>query len=158
VFHWVGDKPKALSEIRRVLHHGGRVGVPTLSRELLGAGTISTLLIPVLGRSPYVGKVDMSTMAIASRGHTTTELISMVVESQLELAELHVRARLRRHGSGDDAVDFLESSSFGNFLRMVPEELRPSLRADMVEAFEARRGPDGIVTRDFGTLLLAARV
>jgi arsenite methyltransferase len=158
VLHWVGDKPKALAEVRRVLRPGGRVGVTTLSRELLGAGTNSAVLIPVLSMAPYANKVDMSAMAIASNGHTTTELISMVVESRLELAELHVHARTRRYASGDDVVDFMEASSFGNFLRLVPEEMRPSLRADLVAAFEARKGPDRIVTRDYGTLFVATRV
>src|SRR5271166_3089920 len=36
VFHWVNDKPKALNEARRVLRAGGRLGVTTLPRELLG--------------------------------------------------------------------------------------------------------------------------
>jgi hypothetical protein len=39
----------------------------------------------------------------------------------------------------------------------VPEDLRPSLRADVIAAFEARRGPEGIVMRDYGTMFVAAR-
>jgi arsenite methyltransferase len=157
VFHWVADKPKALAEIRRVLRPGGRLGVTTLPRELVGAGTVAAVLVPVLGRSPYVEKADLSALAIASRGHTTTELIAMVIESRLDLTELHVYARARSHPTGDDVIDFLESSSFGNFLRVVPEPLRPSLRADLAAAFDARKGPDGIVMRDYGTLFVAAR-
>ena len=157
VFHWVSDKPKALAEIRRVLRPGGRLGVTTLPRELGRAGTVSEVCGPVLGRSPYVERLDLSAFALMSRGHTTTEIISMVLESRLELTELHVRRRERHHATGEDAVDFVESSSFGNFLRMVPEELRASLRVDLVAAFDARRGPDGIAVRDYGTLFVATR-
>jgi arsenite methyltransferase len=157
VFHWVADKPKALAEARRVLRPGGRVGVTTLSRELLGASSVSAVFLPVIGRSPYVEKADLSAMAIASRGHTTTELITMVLESRLELTELHVVARTRNHVSGEQVVDFLDSSSFGNFLRVVPEELRPSLRADLSAAFEVQRSSEGIVMRDYGTLFIATR-
>jgi arsenite methyltransferase len=157
VFHWVSDKAKALAEVRRVLRPGGRLGVTTIPRELLGASTVTTVCGAVLGQSPYAARVDLSALAVASRGQTTTELVGLVLGSQLELVELHVMQRPRVHPTGEDVVDFLESSSFGNFLRIVPEELRASLRVDLAAAFEARRGPEGIPVRDYGTLLVAAR-
>jgi len=40
---------------------------------------------------------------------------------------------------------------------VVPEELRPSLRADLSAAFEAQRSPEGVVMRDYGTLFVATR-
>jgi ubiquinone/menaquinone biosynthesis C-methylase UbiE len=157
VFHWVSDKGKALAEIRRVLRPGGRLGITTVVRELFLAATGSQVIGPVLASPAYAGQVDFSGLAIASKGHTTTEVISLVVESGLELGELHVVQRVRTHSSGEDVLDFMESSSFGNFLRIVPEGLRPRLRADLVAAFEARRGPDGIAMRDWGALLVARR-
>jgi SAM-dependent methyltransferase len=157
VFHWLNDKPKALAEARRVLRPGGRLGVTTLPRELIGVGTVAAVLAPVLGLSPYAEKADLSALAIASRGHTSTELITMVVAAGLELQELHVVPRARVHESGDDVLDFMEASSFGNFLRIVPEELRAPLGADLAAAFEARKGSDGIVMRDWGTAFVAVR-
>ncbi len=157
VFHWLADKGKALDEVRRVLRPGGKLGVTTLPRELMGAGTVSAILAPVLGLSPYVERADLSALAVASRGHTTTEVIGMLLERRLELCELHIHTRLRTRPSGDEVVDFLEASSFGNFLRIVPEELRASLRVDLAGAFDARRGPEGIVMRDYGTLFVARR-
>jgi arsenite methyltransferase len=157
VFHWVSDKPKALAEVRRVLRPGGRLGVTTLPRELMGASTVTAVCGPVLGRSPYAERVDFSALALVSRGHTTTEIISMVLESGLELAQLHVMRRSRNHANGEAVVDFVESSSFGNFLRMVPEDLRASLRLDLAAAFDAKKGPDGIPVRDYGTAFVARR-
>jgi hypothetical protein len=40
---------------------------------------------------------------------------------------------------------------------MVPEPLRASLRAELVAAFEAQRGPDGVVVRGWEVLVVAAR-
>jgi arsenite methyltransferase len=158
VFHWVADRPKALAEARRVLRPGGRLAMTTLPRELTGVGTVAAVIAPLLARPLYAQRVDLSALAVASRGLTTTELVSMVVECGLELAELHVVASTRRHESGVALVDFMEASSFGNFLRIVPEDLRAQLRADLTAAFDGRKGPDGIVTRQWGTLLVATLV
>ncbi len=156
VFHWVADKPKALAEVRRVLRPGGRLGVTTSPRELAAAGTVRRVLEPVLAREPYAGRVDSSRLTSAS-GCTTTELVSLVVESRLDLAELHVKQTTQTHASGEALVGFIDASAFGTFLRGVPEDLRPALRADLVAAFDAHRGPEGIVVRSWGVAFVATR-
>jgi SAM-dependent methyltransferase len=158
VLHWVSDKSRALAEVRRVLRAGGRLGVTTLPHELRGAGSIALVLRPLLQSAPYVGKIDLSALTFAQSGCTTTDLVSLVLEAGLELVELHVTQRIRRHASGEALVDFLDASAFGNFFRIVPEELRPSLRADLASAFEAQRGPEGVVVRDWGVLFVASRL
>jgi ubiquinone/menaquinone biosynthesis C-methylase UbiE len=157
VFHWISDKPKALAEVRRVLAPGGRVGVTTFPQELSMAGTVARVIGPLLGCAPYAGNVDLSVLPFARSGLTTSGLISLVVESQLELVELHVTQRVRKHATGDALVDFLQASSFGNFFRIVPAELQPKLRADLASALDAQKGPEGVVTRDWGVLFVAAR-
>jgi len=97
-------------------------------------------------------------LTFAERGCTTTDLVSMVVASGLELVELHVMQRTMTHAGGEALVDFMEASAFGNFLRIVPEDLRATFRADLISAFDAQRGPDGVVIRDWGVFFVAARV
>ena len=154
VLHWVDDKAKALAEAGRVLRPGGLLGVTTVPQELARAGTLGLTLEPLLARSPYAGRVDRSMLTFA-KGCSTTELISLIVESGLELGELHVMERSRTHASGEAILDFFEASAFGTFLRPVPEDLRPSLRADLVAAFDAQRGLDGIAVRGWGVLFVA---
>jgi SAM-dependent methyltransferase len=158
VFHWVADKAKALAEVRRVLRPGGRLGVTTLPRELARAGTTGLVLEPLLARPPYAGRVDISMVTLTDRACTSTELVSLALECRLELVELHVTQRTRTHARGEALVEFLEASSFGNFLRPVPEDLRPSLRADLIAAFDARKGPDGVAAHGWGVLFIATRI
>jgi ubiquinone/menaquinone biosynthesis C-methylase UbiE len=157
VFRWVEDKAKALAEVRRVLRRGGRVGVTTFPHELADAGTVARIIQPLLRRAPYADHVDLSVLSFAKRGYTTTDLVSLVLESRLELVELHVTPRVARHANGVAFVEFMEASSFGNFLRIVPEELRASLRADLAAALESERGPEGVVERSWGVLFVAER-
>ena len=98
-----------------------------------------------------------SELAVGWQGSTLTELVTMLLEAGLGLLELHLVRRTRIHSTGEDIVDFLESSSFGNFLRLVPEDLRASFRADVAAAFDARKGPEGIPMHDYGTVIVAER-
>lgn len=157
VFHWIADKPKALAEVARVLRIGGKLGITTVSRELSSAGSLGRVVSSVLERPPYAGQVERADMSVARPDLTTTDMISMVLASGLELDTLRIVPRDWRRKSGEELAVFLESSTFGNFLRSVPEELRGSLRAELAEAFEAERGPDGLVLRDWMTLLVARR-
>jgi ubiquinone/menaquinone biosynthesis C-methylase UbiE len=157
VLHWVEDKAKALAEVRRVLRPGGLLGVTTSPHELARATTLGLVLAPLLARAPYAGRVDPSMLTFAKRDCTTTDLVSLVLESRLELVELHVMQRTRTHASGEAVLDFIEASAFGTFLRPVPEDLRRSLRADLIAAFDAQRGRDGVVVRGWGAVFVAMR-
>jgi ubiquinone/menaquinone biosynthesis C-methylase UbiE len=158
VFHWISDKAKALAEVRRVLRPGGRLGVTTFPHELAHAGTVARVFEPLLRSPRYAEHVDLSVLPFGRRRATTTDMVTMVIESGLELVELHINERLRKQPTGEAFVDFLDASSFGNFLRIVPEGLRASLRAELAAGLEAKRGPDGVVARDWGVLFVAARV
>jgi len=157
VFHWVAEKAKALAEVRRVLRPGGRLGVTTSPHELARAGTVRLVLEPLLAREPYAGRVDPSRLTLAKRGCTTTDLVLLVLESRLDLVELHVMQHTHTHANGEALVTFIEASSFGTFLRPIPEDLRAPLRADLVAAFDAQSGPEGVALRSWGVLFIATR-
>ena len=107
-------------------------------------------------RPPYAGQVDLSQLSVTTSA-TTTELIALVVDSGMRLDRLYVKANARTHADGEEAVAFLESSSFGNLLRVVPEPLRPSLRRDLAGAFDAHKDERGVVVHGWGTLFIATR-
>lgn len=156
VLHWIADKKSALAETRRVLRSGGQLGATIPPHELSRASTAASVLHSVLRRAPYAGRVDLSALGTGQRC-TSTELVTLILESGLELVELHVTPHESVHESGEAFVDFAVASSFGNLLQIVPEDLRPSFRADLVAGFEALRGPNGVVARGFGALVVATR-
>jgi SAM-dependent methyltransferase len=157
VFHWVQDKPRALAEAHRVLRPGGRLGLTTLPKELRDASTTALVAMSVLGRSPYRDRLDLSSSAVASMGSLLTDLVGMLIETRFDLLELHVVRRTQTFATGDEALDFLQASSFGHFLQLVPDDLRAPFRADLVAAFDARRGPDGIAAHMHRMVVVAAR-
>ncbi len=157
VFHWINDKPRALAEIRRVLRPGGRLGCTTVPKELYWAGTVPTVCASVFSRSPYLESLDPSMLGLMHRHLTTTELVALLVEQRFELIELHLVRRTQTLKSGEDVVDFAESSSFGNFLSLVPEDLQASLRTDLAESFNRNREGNGIMLHQFATLFVAER-
>jgi hypothetical protein len=110
---------------------------------------------PVVGRSPYRQRANL--IGAHDRGVTLTEMVTMLQTSGFGLRELHVVERSQRHNSGEDVIDFVESSTFGNFLTQVPEDLRDPLKAELVAALDARKGPEGIVINDYAMLLVAIR-
>jgi ubiquinone/menaquinone biosynthesis C-methylase UbiE len=157
VFHWIGDKPRALAEIHRVLRPGGRVGITTSPKDLYWMASMPALCASVFATSPYLEALEPSALEVMNRHLTTSELLGLLNEQHFVLTELHVVRRAQRFESGDDVVDFADASSFGNFLQLVPERLRAALRADLVAAFDARNGAEGIQLRSFGGLLVAER-
>lgn len=147
VLHWVADKEKALAEARRVLRPGGRLGLTTAPPELSRASTV--------GRALAGLPVNRSQLTFGARGCTTTELIGLIEASGLQLTGLHVVPSAHLHPSGAAVLDFIEASAFGTFLRPVPEERRQALRAELVAAFDAQRGPAGVALHGWTTTLVA---
>jgi arsenite methyltransferase len=156
VFHWVADKPRALSEFARVLRPGGRLGVTTLAKELQLEGSLPGLLRSILIQPPY--REHARHMVNVVPAATLTQTIAMLRDARLALRELHVVRRCRPYDTGEDVVSFFEASAFGNLLASVPDHVRPRLRSDLVAAFDARRTSDGILVQDHGALFVADRL
>jgi hypothetical protein len=75
----------------------------------------------------------------------------------LELHELHVMPRTQTHDDGQQVIDFVQASSLGNFLSIVPEDVRDTFRMDLAAALERYREQSGIVVHDYGVLFVAGR-
>src|SRR5450631_133206 len=157
VFHWVPDQPKALAESARVLQPGGKLGFTTLPWELHAASTMSKVLDSVFAQPAYGGRLRLEKFALAHQCSTVTEIITMVLAAGLDLAELHVTERVRRMASAREMIDFMEASSFGNFLSAIPKDLHDTFRTDFDRAALAHQDPEGFASRDYGAMIVARK-
>jgi arsenite methyltransferase len=157
VFHWISDKARALDEIRRVLKPGGKVGITTLARELVHTAFFRVVTDSVLSRKPYNEVVNTEEYVSVKHGVTSTELVELLLASDFDISGLEIVPRRRRFATGKQLVDFLESSTFGNYLTHVPLDLREQAREDIVAEFEARRTEDGIDFRNYTIFALAEK-
>lgn len=149
VFHWIADKEKALEEIRRVLKPGGKVGLTTGAKELAHTACFRVVTDSVLSRKPFSDVVSLDEYVTAKQGVTSTQLVELLLGADLDVAGVEIVTRKRRFATGAQIVDFLESSTFGNYLNHVPLELRDQAREDIVAEFENRRSEDGIDFRSY---------
>jgi hypothetical protein len=116
---------------------------------------MSKVLGSVFGQPAYRGKLRLEKFALAHQRSTVSEIITMVLAAGLDLAELHVTERVRRMASARELVDFMEASSFGNFLSAIPEALHDTFRADFERLVP--HDAEGFATCDYGALIVARK-
>jgi hypothetical protein len=118
---------------------------------------MSKVLGSVFAQPVYRRKLRLEKFALAHQRSTVTEIITMVLAAGLDLAELHVMERVRRMASAQEMIDFMEASSFGNFLSAIPEDLHDTFRADFERAALAHQDAEGLATRDYGATIVARK-
>lgn len=140
VFHWIADKEAALKEINRALKPGGTLGMTTGDKDNPSATRAITK--EVLSRKRYAGKVKAADDA--SQPVNQNELEKLLSLAGFEDVNVEVRTAKRHFESPEEVLKFNEASSFGTFLKHVPESLRPGVRRDIELELEKRRTPAGI--------------
>ncbi len=140
VFHWIDDKPAALSSAFRLLKPGGNVGITTGDRENLSE--IKSITNRLFAGPPYAGQVK--TAEDASKPVSRKELEVLLAGAGFTEIEINLKAGRRNYSSPEEVFAFNEASSFGNFLMHVPESLRPRARRDLAVELEKHRTPAGI--------------
>jgi len=140
VFHWVGDKKAAVEEAYRVLRPGGNVGMTTVDRSHPFA--MQKMMEEIFSRKPYAGRVSFqSEMGMLV---DRDELVKRLKTSGFDRICIDHVSETHKYSSAGELFGFIEASSFGNFLRDIPEELRPRVLEDMKKALETMRKGNNI--------------
>ncbi|HYD06753.1 MAG TPA: methyltransferase domain-containing protein [Reyranella sp.] len=153
VFHWLPDKTGPLLSFRRVLRHGGRLGISTALK-----GHISELQVAaraVLAEPPFdLHPRPRESITFRVDGEELRALLQTTGFHLLSVAE---RESEVHHADAAAALRFMEASSFGNVLGHLPVELRDRARNRVREKLAEIAGPGGIVTQVRRLVAIAER-
>ncbi len=140
VLHWILDKKDALNQIYRILKPGGRLGITTGNKDK--PYTVKSIIIEILQRPRYSG------VSGAKKEHSSPvnirELELLIMESGFKEFEMTCKKDPRYFETPLKCIEYVEASLFGNFLTNVPENLRESVKADIMVELEKKKTPMGI--------------
>lgn len=140
VLHWIQEKEDALAQMYRVLKLGGRLGITTGNKDK--PYTVKSIIEEVLRRPIYAGSVD--TEKETSKPVNISELKALLQTAGFKIVELICEKDPRYFETPLKCIEYVEASLFGNFLSNVPENLRESVKADIMIELEKRKTPKGI--------------
>jgi len=72
------------------------------------------------------------------------QLEQLLYDAGFRRIDINYADKTLRYSSAEELIEFMEASSFGNFLRDVPEELRARARDDVIREAESMRTGDFI--------------
>lgn len=152
VFHWVANKEGTLSEIYRILRNGGKLGITTIAKEL--QNTTRLITDSVLARKPYAGNVpDDPTLEY----NVTTDELKHLLDSRYKIKSLENINITSYYKRPEEALDFMASSSFGNFLDYVPAYLRQQALAEIAAELNKLNTSQGIGLSAYTNFVVAEK-
>ncbi|HMK45339.1 MAG TPA: methyltransferase domain-containing protein [Methanocella sp.] len=140
VFHWIDDKRAALREAFRVLKPEGKVGITTIDRNYPFA---MRQIMEKLSAEKYpeLGRIEDEIMRkLVSR----QELEDQLRDTGYLDVMISYLTQKRYYPSPRELLDFMEASSFGNFMREVPDNVRSLIIEDLSGELEMMRTEKGI--------------
>ncbi|HEY9207389.1 MAG TPA: methyltransferase domain-containing protein [Candidatus Methanoperedens sp.] len=140
VLHWIREKEDALAQIYRILKPGGRLGITTGNRDK--PYTMKSIMDEVLRRPLYAGAVDAGRET--SIPVNMSELKTLLGGAGFKIREINCKKDPRYFETPLKCVEYVEASLFGNFLINVPENLRESIKSDIMAELEKKKTPMGI--------------
>lgn len=152
VFHWLSDKPEALRQFARVLKPNGRLGITTGSGD--HRFPHETVRDRVLARDAYRAYQDGGVKGQAQLV-TRKELERYLTDAGFHAGPVTEVPNELCTRDADTMIDFVESSSFGNYLGHLPEDVRARVRQEIAQEYEEFRTANGIRASAIDYLVVA---
>jgi ubiquinone/menaquinone biosynthesis C-methylase UbiE len=137
VFHWINDKEEALNNIYRVLKPGGKLVICTSDKD--HPYTVKIIAKEVLREA---GIIDEG--ANFSAPVNTVELDSLLRKSGFRLIGIKLKRNPRYFETPAKCLEYVETSSFGNFLDNTPVSVREKVHAEIMAELKKYQTPKGI--------------
>jgi len=141
VFHWLPDKTSPLLTFWRVLRPGGRIGISSIAKGPRSPvqETVATVLAePPFDRYPRMR--DSLTFKVDAE-----EMRALFEMTGFAPDMIDTRPIEQNYATPEQAVRFLEASSFGNFLGHLPPELIYRARVTILRRLATLVSDRGIV-------------
>jgi arsenite methyltransferase len=152
VFHWVQDKPRALSEVSRVLKVGGRVGLNC--HDVARPHELRLFM----RRALVEAAVELDHHIVQpSLGLASDELEAMVAAAGFIAYSSELRTFVDLFSDVDALITWASSSSFGNFFVNVSAANRVAVRDALGCLLEPKHTPEGIRLERYLTFATARK-
>jgi ubiquinone/menaquinone biosynthesis C-methylase UbiE len=148
VFHWINDKEEALNNIYRVLKPGGKLGICTGDKD--HPYTVKIIAKEVLREA---GIIDEG--ADFSAPVNTVELDSLLRKSGFRVMEIKLKKDSRYFETPVKCLEYVEASSFGNFLGNTLVSVRDNIKAEILAELKKYQTPKGIESVYYDLFALA---
>jgi arsenite methyltransferase len=153
VFHWLPDKTPALLAFWRLLRPAGRIGISSVAKgpRMPVQEIVSTVLSePPFDRYPRAR--DSLTFKVDAE-----EMRALFEMTGFAPSLIDVRPVEQNYATAEQAVRFLEASSFGNFLGHLPTELVYRARVTILRRLASIATERGIVQQRGRLVAMAHR-
>jgi ubiquinone/menaquinone biosynthesis C-methylase UbiE len=153
VLHWLDERQELMRQILRILRRGGRLGISALSDP--SKNLIRTATLRVLDLEPF--NQHAAKLRRGVNRVSRSELETLLQAGGLTINKLELRTNLQSFPTPEAALQFVEASTFGNFLSHLPDDLRITARTAIAAELEQYMTPNGIELESTRIVAIATR-